>query len=48
MYLSWTTLRKSNELNAYCCMPRVSVYKSLKMAGLCSPANNFSWEEVTL
>ena len=48
MYLSLTTLRNSNELNAYCCMPRASVYKSLKIVGLCSPANNFPWEEVTL
>ena len=48
MYLSWTTLKKSNELNAYCCMPKAFIYKSLMMVGLCSPANSFSWEEVTL
>ena len=48
MYLSWITPRNSSELNAYCCMPRASMYKSLKIVGLCSPANNFSWEEVTL
>ena len=40
MYFSCTTLRKSSELNAYCCIPKASVYKSLKMAGLCFPANN--------
>ena len=48
MYLCWTTLRKSNEMNAYCCMPRALLYKSLNMVGLCSPANSFAWEEVTL
>ena len=48
MYLSWITLRNSSELIAYCCMPGASMYNSLKSVGLCSPANNFSWEEVTL
>ena len=48
MYLSWITLRNSSELIAYCCIPRASMYNSLKRVGLCSPANKFSWEEVTL
>ena len=48
MDLSWITLRNSSELNVYYCMLRASVYKSLKIVGLCSPANNFSGEEVTL
>ena len=42
MYLSCMTLKKSNELNAYCCTPNVSVCKSLNTAGLCSHANNLS------
>ena len=48
MYLSCMTLKKSNELNAYCCIPKLFVYKSLNIVGLCSPANNLSWEDVTL
>ena len=42
IYLSCTTPRKRSELNAYCCMPKASIYKSLNMAGLCFPANNLS------
>ena len=39
MYLSCMTLKKRNELNAYCCIPKLFVYKSLNIAGLCSPGN---------
>ena len=48
MYLSCITLRNSSELTAYCCMPKASMYNILKSVGLCSPANNFTCEEVTL
>ena len=48
MYLSCITLRNSSELIAYYCMPKASMYNILKSAGLYSPANKFSCEEVTL